>query len=443
MPSLAARGAQVFERWATPYLRHMNGRLLSFAHAEPRPVTPEAVAGRHYLLYVHIPFCEMLCPFCSFHRVRYLKGLADRYFTALRAEIRHYADLGFNFVDVYFGGGTPTVDMAQLTSTLEVIRGSFDIQRVSVETNPDHLRTPLLEALHDAGVNRVSVGIQSFDDQLLREMQRFDKYGSGDELAERLATARGVFATLNADIMFNFPHQNEHSLDNDIARLMEVGVDQVSFYPLMAAKSTRQRMTATLGALSASNERRFYYQILDGMIPSFEQSSVWCFSRRPGLVDEYIIDHDEYVGVGSGAFSYLNGTLYATSFSILAYDRLINQQRLGITHARPLSRREQLRFHLLTSLFALTLDPAVVRQRFGESAVRELAVELGVLRALGSVRRQQDQLRLTRRGMYHWVVMMREFLNGINNLRDEMRLANRAEYEASYAEPLTQGISIR
>jgi coproporphyrinogen III oxidase-like Fe-S oxidoreductase len=421
----------------------MNRRLLSFAEGEPQSIKPQPAAGRRYLLYVHIPFCDLLCPFCSFHRVRFVPDLADRYFTALRAEIRHYAELGFDFADVYVGGGTPTVDVAQLTKTLDVIRGCFEIERISVETNPDHLRKNVLEPLRAAGVNRLSVGIQSFDDQLLKEMQRFEKYGSGADLAERLAHAAGYFDTLNADMIFNFPHQDRQSLARDIQRLIDVGIDQASFYPLMAAESVRQRMARQLGVVNYSRERSFYYQILDGMTPTFEQSSVWCFSRRPGLVDEYIIDHDEYVGVGSGAFSYLNGTLYATSFSILAYDRLIAAQHLGITHARPLSRREQLRFHLLTSLFALGLDPGVARKRFGERALRELAGELGVLRALGSIRPQDTQLRLTRRGMYHWVVMMREFLNGINNLRDEMRADNRAEYQASYEEPALQGISIR
>lgn len=393
---------------------------------------PAPDGERRYLLYVHIPFCPALCPFCSFHRVTYAESLARRYFRALRQEIVRYAERGFRFADVYVGGGTPTVDLPELLETLAVIRARFPIERISVETNPDHLRPEILEALKGAGVNRLSVGVQSFDDCLLKEMKRYDRYGSGDMIRQRLEGVMGVMDTLNVDMMFNYPHQTRARLERDLDILHECAVDQVSFYPLMAADSVERNMRRTMGSLNFSRERELYYRILDRMASSYRASSVWCFSRHADMVDEYIIDHDEYVGVGSGAFSYLDGTLYATSFSILEYDRQIEQQGIGISRSRVLSRREQLRFFLLTALFSTRMQLAALEHRFGVGAARELAFELNALRLLGTVRRDREAIVLTRRGHYHWLVMMREFLNAINNLRDEMRVRVPSEYAASY-----------
>ena len=88
---------------------------------------------------MHVPFCEVLCPFCSFHRVRYNESKTARYFEALRREIRLYHEAGFRFSDVYVGGGTPTVNADELLATLELVRDLSPVRTISIETNPNHL----------------------------------------------------------------------------------------------------------------------------------------------------------------------------------------------------------------------------------------------------------------------------------------------------------------
>lgn len=422
----------MLNRLMTRYLRHINRDFMTFRDTPGAVALPEPVSGRQYLLYVHIPFCRTLCPFCSFHRVMFRKDKSDLYFEALRSEIRLYRELGFEFSEVYVGGGTPTVDLDQLAATLRLVRDLFGVERISTETNPDHLRGEIFEVLRDAGVNRLSVGVQSFDDSLLREMDRYDAYGSGETITRRLRDANGVFDTLNVDMIFNVPHQNSASLARDIEIIRASGVDQVSFYPLMSATSAKHRMDKIMGRVDYDREEAFYYQIHDGLADLYTPSSAWCFSRAPGMIDEYIVDHEEYVGVGSGAFSYLNGRLFATSFSIMRYDEIIDQARIGITRERSLTRHEQLQYHFLMTLFGLTLDKASAKRRFGDGYFRELWKEFLVFRALGGLRDDGDQYELTRRGRYFWVMMMREFFTGVNNFRDEMRAHIKEEYEASY-----------
>ena len=111
---------------------------------------------------------------------------------ALRAEMRAYARLGYRFDAAYVGGGTPTVLPAELGSVLRLARELWPIRSLSVETNPNHLTPEILGLLADCGVDRLSVGVQSFDDGLLASVHRLHRYGSGAEIRDRLAAARGT-----------------------------------------------------------------------------------------------------------------------------------------------------------------------------------------------------------------------------------------------------------
>jgi len=162
-------------------------RFLQMAEAPWRvPPAPREGSG---CLYVHIPFCEVLCPFCSFHRVQHHHAQARRYFDSLREEIRRYHGAGFRFTSAYFGGGTPTTEPTELAATIMLVRELFGVKEISVETNPKDLRLDVMGLLREAGVTRLSVGVQSFDDRLLREMERYEKYGSSAEIQAHLRAA--------------------------------------------------------------------------------------------------------------------------------------------------------------------------------------------------------------------------------------------------------------
>lgn len=404
-------------------LRRANRRVLRFPAADAIPDLPLPDPRQRYLLYLHVPYCRVLCPFCSFHRVRFRRDRAELYFASLRREIRFLSEAGYVFDELYVGGGTPTVMPGELARTIERVRALHPVQAVSIETNPDDLDRLGIRRLRDVGVNRVSVGVQSFDDALLAEMQRLGPYGSGAAIAARLTRARDRFDTLNIDMIFNFPHQTEASLDRDLDILIsEIGAGQVSWYPLMTAASTRRSMRKDMGRVDHSRERRFYERIARRMADAgYTRDSAWCFSSKPGLVDEYIVDHDDYVGLGSGAFSYLQGNLYASTFSLNHYARLVASGRPGITMRRQMNERDRLRYYLLMRLFTGSLDLGAAREKFCGRFENCLWPELAALRIIGAIRSDGTTLRLTESGYYLWVMMMREFFSGVSRLRDEMR----------------------
>ena len=124
------------ERLLNTYLRRSFGQQMSLEIGRPA-VLPDATESQPAVLYVHIPFCESLCPFCSFHRVKLQKAKAHVYFRALWQELRVIADKGYQPKIVYVGGGTPTIMPDELAQTLELIRSLFPIEQISVETNPE------------------------------------------------------------------------------------------------------------------------------------------------------------------------------------------------------------------------------------------------------------------------------------------------------------------
>jgi coproporphyrinogen III oxidase-like Fe-S oxidoreductase len=418
-----------FERPFLHVLRREYAAAMRFDEDDEAEVMP-AAPERACQLYVHVPFCEVLCPFCSFHRVRYNADKTARYFAALRQEIRLYHDAGFRFSDVYVGGGTPTVSPPELLATLELIRAASPVQTISIETNPNHLEPEVLARYRDAGVTRFSVGVQSFDDGLLAGMERLEKYGSGALIRERLAGIRGLFPTLNVDMIFNLPGQTLGMLDRDIDALLELDVDQVSFYPLMTASTARHKMQKTMGEADESLRHAMYERVLDRMLPRYRASSAWCFTRGEGMFDEYIIDEDDYVGVGSGAFSYVDGSMYSTTFSLNHYCRRIEGGQSGITQRRTLGTRERMRYDYLVRLFGGSLKREYIAERYGAAFWLLMAPELAAMRAVGATRHDADALRLTRRGMYCWVLMMSEFFNSVNDVREHMREHIRAELDA-------------
>ena len=245
------------------------GLLRLRAAGGPPPPPPASGAVE---LYVHIPFCAALCPFCSFHRVLHCPASSARYFSALHAELRLYHAAGYRFTGVYVGGGTPTLEPAPLLATLDLVRALFPVRTVSVETNPRELRAPLLADLAAAGVTRLSVGVQSFDDSLLGAMERLGPYGSGAEIQAHLRIAAGRFPTLNIDLIFNQPRQTLASFTRDLALVRAAGADQVSCYPLMSAPGVRRRMGAAMGLPDATHLRAFYDAIVPRSAPA---------SRRP------------------------------------------------------------------------------------------------------------------------------------------------------------------
>ncbi|MDD3845012.1 MAG: coproporphyrinogen III oxidase family protein [Syntrophorhabdaceae bacterium] len=400
--------------------RRKNADYLRFSPGESYEV-PRPSDAIPRLLYLHVPFCEELCPYCSFNRVVFREEIARSYFRALRTEIGMYGDLGYDFSAVYVGGGTPTVLIDELSETLKLTRDIFRIREVSVETNPNHLTENNLTLLRDMGVNRLSVGVQTFDDGILKAVERYHKYGSGEEITQRLRETMGLFDTLNVDMIFNYPTQTMGMLEHDLEVLVDLAVDQVTFYPLMVSTSTEKLIGRKLGRVDYNRGQNLYVKITEMLHDDYRPSTAWCFSRGDVMIDEYVVNYDEYAGLGSGSIGYLGGSVYSNTFDISAYIERLAKGELPIAARKDCGTRERLLYDFLMKLFGITLDLKELSKKHGVNASLYLLPEITFFRLAGALTRKGDTLSLTAKGQYYWVIMMREFFIAVNNFRDYCR----------------------
>ena len=367
-------------------------------------------------LYVHIPFCRSLCPFCCFNRYLFDEDLARRYFIDLKKELDLYLGRGFKFSSVYFGGGTPTVLMDELLSFIERLRAGLDIAGISLETTPRELTAVNISLLKQAGVKRLSIGVQSFDDQVLKTMGRVN--GPAAEVKKHLLAAEGQFETLNVDFVFNFPGQTVAQFNADVAMFKELGIDQATFYPLMASPHKKNALERRFNRVDNSREKQFYKVILSELPGGYNASTAWCFSRGHRMIDEYIVESDDYIGIGAGSVSIIDGKFLVNTFVLDRYHELTDAGRFPVAGWRRLSEREHYRYYLLTKLFGLKLDREAFKQRFGADEEDKLRWELAFLKTFGLVA-GDNILHVTDKGMYPVSVMMREFFAALNTLREE------------------------
>jgi coproporphyrinogen III oxidase-like Fe-S oxidoreductase len=372
--------------------------------------------SRGLSLYVHIPFCRALCPFCCFNRYLFNPDLARRYFTDLKRELELYLERGFSFSSVYFGGGTPTILMDELSTFIAYLRKRSPIKQVSLETTPGELTASNIGLLKNIGINRLSVGVQSFDESVLKTMGRNN--GPADEVKKRLLAAEGQFDTLNVDFVFNFPGQTVVQFQSDVAAIKELGIDQATFYPLMASPHKKDAMERRFNRVDNSHEKEFYDIVLQQFYHGgYTASTAWCFSRGERMIDEYIVEDDDYIGIGAGSVSIVQSSFFVNTFSLDRYHELTGSQQLPVISWRGLSEKESLRYYLLTKLFGLKLDTEAFRRRFGDTGVKKLNLEFTFLKTCGLVK-GDGTLNVTERGMYPVSVMMRDFFASLNTLRE-------------------------
>lgn len=391
-------------------------------------------------LYLHVPFCESLCPFCPFHRQHYRATVAAGYLDALEQEIEAFERHGYRFHSIYVGGGTPTVEAHRLSSLLLALGTRHRIDTIAVETNPNHLDAAHLDPLVDAGVNRLSVGVQSLDDTVLERIGRLAAYGSGARTLERLVPVFERFDTVNVDMMFNLPEQSDASIEADLDALLELDPPQISYYPLMPPLQQGVPVRPVQGAeplhrrtlhprafddVAFDRERGLYERICARLDDAFLRSSVWCFNARSrhsnAAIDEYIVEDTDYLGLGSGSFSLLGRRLLAGSFSVDDYVRRVREFGHGMSTGQTFSAFERRCYLFLTRLFAQRWPNDALRADLGNHWRLALTPLLQAMTLLGAFERDPDGLALSARGRYFWLMLMREFFMRVNVQRARLR----------------------
>jgi len=346
----------------------------------------------------------------------------------LKRELLMYEAAGFEFGAAYVGGGTPALVHEELARFLEFVRSRFDLAEVSVEANP-RVSDAAVQSFQAVGVDRLSVGVQSFDDGMLERLGRLEAYGSGAEIRERVNRLLGKFRIVNVDFIFNLPDHDPEVLARDLQIAARDGIDQLTTYPLMEARQNRSYI-GRQGRISYDLEAYLYKRvILPALREHYTPVSSWCFSRKDkpeiDMLDEYVVDYFDYVGIGTGSMSLHDGRVSVNAYTLPLYQRLIAEGKLPVVlQSAPLARRDYMLYYLMMALFGRRVNCKQFEAIFGVPLRRALWPECTALRAMGLVYTRGDQIYTNERGMYVFLMILREFFTHVNHFRSLAREAS-------------------
>lgn len=365
----------------------------------PDPADPP-IEGASENLYVHLPFCGQICPHCPYNRVLWEPRLAAGYGTALTRELAAYLSRpGVPAIEtLYFGGGTPsrTPELIERVMELAGSRLAKDAE-VGAEVHPADATPELLARLRRAGINRVSLGVESLRPDLLRLLAR--PY-SPDQALSAIGAARSAgFSCVDVNLVHGIPGQTVRDAVGDARACLARGADQISAYPLFGFDHTplgRRKDLRTPGwpaRWRAQNEISRACRSA-GLI----RSSVWSFTR-PGVPPYSTVTHEDYIGFGAGAASKVSGVFWFNTFSVPAYANCAPPRPALVMRADARLRR----LHwLYWAIYRMRVDASRYRQLFGADLGADFRPMWAIFDMLGLSRPERDGWSLTERGAV-WV----------------------------------------
>lgn len=378
---------------------------------------PECTFNNKMLLYIHVPFCEMLCPYCSFYKVLYNEDKYNFYYIHIKQELLHVKALGYDFNRLVIGGGTPFINEDKLLDIINFTKTLFSIKHISCETDPKHIKKETVVKFKDS-IDRLSIGVQTFNDNLLKNIGRLEKFGHAKEIYKKIENIIGILPTISIDLIFNFPSQSKQELIYDLNTILKLLPEQVSFYPLMVSSVVKNSVKNRLGEFSLKNEYDYFNTIKKSLNNEYPVKNGWSFSKhRDIILDEYVVDNENYIGVGPGSFSFIDGTLYANEFDLSRYIKSVKHSGSAITKKQIFGKKSQMYYQLMINLFAGDMHKDKFFNIFGENIDKALKLELFMLNKLGIIKKYKNRITTTKFGDYIFVMLMKEFYIGMDRIR--------------------------
>ncbi len=351
-------------------------------------------------LYIHIPFCRQICHFCPYCKVLYEKERCERYVDALLEEIDlvgRQAEGKKQVTSLYFGGGTPALVADRLGEILSRTERYFTItQGIGVELHPENVTPPVLEALKEAGVTKLSIGVQSFRPKFQSVLGR--SAVDGAELACALAAV--PFETVSMDFIFALPGQTFEDLRSDIDAAFALGANHVAIYPFIDFTFTDSRVPA----MPNGEKRRLLDRITAYCLgKGYVRTSIWTFSSRKGAVYSSMT-RTNFLGFGCSAATLLEEQFKINTFSVEAYCQRLAAGQLPTALTLRFSRRQRMVYYLFWAAYGTRVDPREFEAFFGEKLEKQYGLELKLAQALGYLEVRDGTYVMTPKGAftYHY-----------------------------------------
>lgn len=360
-------------------------------------------------LYFHIPYCKAKCRFCSFYVIPGRKSKLEDYFDALGKEILSKKELlhDYKVNTIYVGGGTPSlVDSIHIVRTLELIRKNYNIStkcEISVECNPETITEEKINSYNDAGVNRISIGLQSTNDQTLKFLGRL--YTFNEFKAKYNIIKKSKIKNINLDLIFGIPEQTLNDWQKDLENIVSLNPNHISTYSLEVDEDSIFGYLEKKGRFKKIDERidRRMYVIAKKYLNQnqFNQYEISNFSKKGYECNHNlnIWNGEDYIGFGASAHSRINKTRYNNINSLERYIELINLKEDTRENIQELSKIELLKELLLLGLRKKEgIDVEMINRKLKIDYINDNRNTLNNLRKANLIEFSSELISLTNKG---------------------------------------------
>lgn len=332
-------------------------------------------------IYIHIPFCNSKCYYCDFYSITDLYYIA-KYVSSLEKEIELYSNsynlLNYQINSIYFGGGTPSImKISDLERIVNCLRKHFLLNvgiEISIEVNPNSLKKEYLKDLRELGINRISIGIQSYNDEELKFLRRTH---TSYESIKALDSILMVFDNVNIDLIFGIPNQTVESWTETLKKALESGVHHISIYNLIYEQDTALNNDYVQGNLAkkSEDEEEEMYMIAEKLLleAGFEHYEISNFAKE-GKKCIHNISYwtgDDYFGFGPSASGFINNIRYSNEKNLEKYVEQIQTNHFPIAFKEYIDIEKQLEEYVMLRLRSFGINIEEFRKNFGVNLIEQ------------------------------------------------------------------------
>lgn len=372
-------------------------------------------------VYIHIPFCEHICYYCDFNKV-FLEGQpVDEYVDLLIKEMEMVTEQHkMSPVEtVFVGGGTPTTlneaQLAKLCSAISRLFPMTENAEFSFEANPGDLSISKLQVMKDHGVNRLSMGVQSFNNELLKKIGRIHTV---DDVYQSVNNAKQVgFENVSIDLIFSLPGQTEADFEDTLTKALDLDLPHYSAYSLIIEPKTIFYNLMQKGKLilpGEDAEANMYEKLMSTMEKHGRKQYEISNFAKPGYESRHNIvywSNEHYFGFGAGAHGYIGETRYANYGPLKKYMQPLQNSQLPTFQQKELSLKEKMEEEMFLGLRKVAgVDKAHFQAKFGQSLDATFANAIDKTIEKGWLESTSESVRLTRRGRFLGNNVFQEFL---------------------------------
>ncbi len=365
---------------------------------------PSHIAINETNLYIHIPFCRHLCPYCPYNKIEFDKTLIAPYFEALKQETNKILNVSNSpkiINSIYIGGGSPAIVAKELSEYLDYLRKIINPGEICIELNPLDCSEENITILKKAGITQISLGVQSFNSKFLNFIGR--KYDEQIIDAAIKTVKKAQFKSINIDIMFALSDQTGKELVSDLQKAILYDVDQVTNYPLFTFPYTsigKYLKIKKVKMPDLGTRKKLYNLVYDFFTENnYQPVSVWSFVK--GNKPKYSsVTRDNYIGLGAGAGTHADNGFYLNTFDVLTYISRCSEGRFPTALCLNFTEEANNYFRLYWKFYEGIINLEYIRQSFKNSLRIRFLVSAIVRLKLGYI--ENNHLIMNKKG-YFWI----------------------------------------